>query len=215
MKIVLLGPPGAGKGTQAMFISNKYSIPHISTGDIFRKHISEKTELGIKADQYISKGQLVPDDLTVNLVMARIEEEDCKKGFLLDGFPRTLNQAKMFDEYLRKNNETLRIALLINLPNDKILERMTGRRVCLKCGATYHIKLNPPKKDGICDECGSKLIQRDDDTDETVMKRIKVYEVQTQPLINYYNNNNKLIVVDGTKSINEISQGISNILGSK
>ena len=201
MKIVLLGPPGAGKGTQAKSISNRYSIPHISTGDIFRKNISENTPLGIEAKSYMDNGQLVPDEVT-------------KNGYLLDGFPRTVHQAEALDNFLTEREESIDTALLIEVPKEFILERMTGRRVCPSCGASYHIKFNPPTNDGKCDLCGSDVIQRKDDTEETVKERLDVYENQTQPLIDFYKNKKQLSVVDGTQAINEVFESICKILGS-
>jgi len=213
VKIILLGPPGAGKGTQAKSISNRYSIPHISTGDIFRKNISENTPLGIEAKKYIDNGQLVPDEVTINMVKSRLKEEDCKDGYLLDGFPRTVSQAEALQQFISENGETLDTALLIYVPRDFILERMTGRRVCPSCGASYHIKFNPAK-DGKCELCGSEVVQRKDDTAETVKERLDVYERQTQPLIDYYENQKLLSQVDGTKAINEVFESICDILGN-
>lgn len=200
MKIVLLGPPGAGKGTQAKSISNKYSIPHISTGDIFRKNISENTPLGIEAKGYIDNGQLVPDEVTINMVKDRLQQDDCKVGYLLDGFPRTVAQADALNNFLVDKNEQLDTALLIKVPNEFILERMTGRRVCPSCGASYHVKFNPPTNEGKCDLCGSEVIQRKDDTVETVKERLDVYQKETQPLIEFYGEKGLLSEVDGTKS---------------
>lgn len=214
MKIVLLGPPGAGKGTQAKSISNRYSIPHISTGDIFRKNISENTPLGIEAKSYMDNGQLVPDEVTINMVKDRLQQDDCKNGYLLDGFPRTVHQAEALDNFLTKREESIDTALLIEVPKEFILERMTGRRVCPSCGASYHIKFNPPANDGKCDLCGSDVIQRKDDTEETVKERLDVYENQTQPLIDFYKNKKQLSVVDGTQAINEVFESICKILGS-
>ncbi len=214
MKIVLLGPPGAGKGTQAKSISNRYSIPHISTGDIFRKNISEETPLGIEAKRYMDNGQLVPDEVTINMVKDRLTWEDCKNGYLLDGFPRTVVQAKALQEFLDERNESLDTALLIEVPMDFILERMTGRRVCPSCGASYHVKFNPSNIDGVCDLCGSDIVQRKDDTEETVKERLDVYERQTQPLIDFYKEVNLLSTVDGTQAINSVFESICNILGS-
>ena len=214
MKIVLLGPPGAGKGTQAKSISNKYSIPHISTGDIFRKNISENTPLGVEAKSYMDNGQLVPDEVTINMVKDRLQQDDCKNGYLLDGFPRTVAQAEALQEFLDSRNENLDTALCIEVPSSFILERMTGRRVCTSCGASYHIKFNPPTNDGKCDLCGSDVIQRKDDTEETVKERLDVYENQTQPLIDFYGNKQLLSEVDGTKAINEVFRGICEILGN-
>ena len=214
MKIVLLGPPGAGEGTQAKSISNRYSIPHISTGDIFRKNISENTPLGIEAKSYMDNGQLVPDEVTINMVKDRLQQDDCKNGYLLDGFPRTVHQAEAVDNFLTEREESIDTALLIEVPKEFILERMTGRRVCPSCGASYHIKFNPPTNDGKCDLCGSDVIQRKDDTEETVKERLDVYENQTQPLIDFYKNKKQLSVVDGTQAINEVFESICKILGS-
>ena len=213
MRIVLLGPPGAGKGTQAKSISNKYSIPHISTGDIFRKNISENTPLGIEAKKYIDNGQLVPDQVTIDMVKDRLQHNDCENGYLLDGFPRTVSQAEALQEFLQKRKESLDTALCIEVPRDFILERMTGRRVCPSCGASYHIKFNPPIE-GKCELCGSDVVQRKDDTEATVKERLDVYDSQTQPLINYYDAEGLLKTVDGTKAINEVFESICNILGS-
>ena len=211
VKIILLGPPGAGKGTQAKSISNRYSIPHISTGDIFRKNISENTPLGIEAKKYIDQGQLVPDEVTINMVKDRLQEDDCKGGYLVDGFPRTVSQAKALQKFIEERGESLDTALLINVPMDYILERMTGRRVCPSCGASYHVKFNPATN-GKCELCGSDVVQRKDDTEETVKERLDVYERQTQPLIDYYNNINLLSQVDGTKAINEVFGSVCDIL---
>lgn len=214
MRMILLGPPGAGKGTQAKLISEKYSIPHISTGDIFRKNISEKTPLGTKAKEYMDKGQLVPDELTIDLVNDRLTHEDCKNGFLLDGFPRTVKQAEALEKFLQQSGKNLNTALLIDVPSEFILERMTGRRVCPSCGASYHIKFNPPKNEGICDSCNSNIEQRKDDTEETVKERIDVYDKQTQPLVDFYASKDQLFVVDGTQSIDQVFQIISNHIES-
>lgn len=215
MKVVLFGPPGAGKGTQAKSICNRYSIPHISTGDIFRKNISENTPLGIEAKKYIDNGQLVPDEVTINMVKDRLQAEDCKLGYLLDGFPRTVHQANALEEFLYDRKESLDTALLIQVPSEFILERMTGRRVCPSCGASYHVKFNPTKIESKCDVCGSDIIQRKDDSEETVKERLAVYERQTQPLIEYYKEKDLLSVVDGTKAINEVFESICKILGSE
>lgn len=215
MKVVLFGPPGAGKGTQAKSICNRYSIPHISTGDIFRKNISENTPLGIEAKKYIDNGQLVPDEVTINMVKDRLQAEDCKLGYLLDGFPRTVHQANALEEFLYDRKESLDTALLIQVPSEFILERMTGRRVCPSCGASYHVKFNPTKIESKCDVCGSDIIQRKDDSEETVKERLAVYERQTQPLIEYYKDKDLLSVVDGTKAINEVFESVCKILGSE
>jgi adenylate kinase len=213
LKIVLLGPPGAGKGTQAKSICNKFSIPHISTGDIFRKHISERTPLGIEAKRNIDKGLLVPDDITIQLVVERLKQDDCKGGYLLDGFPRTVAQAEALDDLLENNKDRLTTALLIDVPKGFIIERMSGRRVCLSCGASYHIKFNPPKIEGKCDVCGSDIIQRKDDEEDTVRNRLEIYDEQTQPLINHYKDKNLLSIVDGTQAINDVFKNICDILG--
>jgi adenylate kinase len=214
VKIVLLGPPGAGKGTQAKSISNRYSIPHISTGDIFRSNISENTPLGVEAKKYMDNGQLVPDEVTINMVKDRLQQDDCKNGYLLDGFPRTVHQAEALQEFLQERQETIDTALLIEVPMNFILERMTGRRVCPSCGASYHMKFNPTKIQGKCDVCGSDVIQRKDDSEETVNERLDVYQRQTQPLIDFYKERNQLSVVDGTKAINEVFESICHLLGS-
>lgn len=214
LKIVLLGPPGAGKGTQAKSISNKYSIPHISTGDIFRKHISEMTPLGIEAKKSIDKGQLVSDKLTIDIVEQRLKMDDCKKGFLLDGFPRTVVQAEALEKFLQEDGDKLDTALLIQVPKEFIIERMIGRRVCLSCGASYHTKFNPPYMEGKCNVCGSEIIQRKDDIEETVRERLDIYDSETQPLIDYYKNKNMLAVVDGTNAINDVFINICSVLGS-
>lgn len=215
MKIILLGAPGAGKGTQAKSISNKYSIPHISTGDIFRKNISEMTPLGIEAKKYIDNGKLVPDELTIDLVKDRLMQADCKNGCLLDGFPRTVKQAEALDKFLSENDDNIDVALLVEVAREFILERMTGRRVCPSCGASYHVKFNPPKNVGTCDVCGSDVIHRADDTEETVNKRLDIYDEQTQPLIEYYKNIGLLSVVDGTQAINDVFKNVCEVLEKK
>ncbi|HEY5576506.1 MAG TPA: adenylate kinase [Clostridiaceae bacterium] len=214
MKIILLGPPGAGKGTQAKSISKEYNIPHISTGDIFRKNISEKTPLGLEAKGYMDSGKLVPDELTINLVKDRLTHEDCKNGFMLDGFPRTVKQAEALDAFLKERNIDIDAALLIDAPKDLIIERMTGRRVCSHCGETYHVTNIPPKVEDVCDLCGSALIQRKDDNLETVIERLEVYDKQTQPLVEYYKGRGKLMSVDGSKEQHEVFKDIRDLLGS-
>lgn len=208
MRLVILGPPGAGKGTQADLIIKKYNIPHISTGDIFRENIKNQTELGTKVKSYMDKGLLVPDEMVVKIVEERISREDCKNGFLLDGFPRTVNQAVVLDAEIDKMG--IKLDKVINVEVDKniLVERAVGRRVCKTCGATYHIKFNKPKVEGICDNDGTKLIQRDDDKEETVETRIQVYIDQTSPLINYYEAQGLLLNIDGTKSIKEVFEDI-------
>ena len=213
LKIVLLGPPGAGKGTQAKSICNRFRVPHISTGDIFRKHISEMTPLGIEAKKNIDKGQLVSDEITIELVEQRLMIEDASEGFLLDGFPRTVMQAEALETFLKNKNQTLDTALLIDVPKDFIIERMSGRRVCTSCGASYHIKFNPPSLEGKCDICGSDIIQRKDDEEHTVRDRLNIYDLQTQPLIKYYKEKGLLSIVDGTQAINDVFKNICDILG--
>ncbi len=208
MNIILLGPPGAGKGTQAKLISKRYSIPHISTGDIFRKNIKEKTQLGVEAKDYLDKGLLVPDELTIKIVEDRLSNDDCVEGFLLDGFPRTVDQAEALDKYLKNKQNEIDFALLIDVPMDLIIDRMTGRRVCPNCGASYHVKFNPTKVEGKCDLCGSEVIQRKDDNEETVKDRLDVYEKQTAPLVNYYKNEDALLKVDGNRQIEKVFEEI-------
>lgn len=208
MKLVILGPPGAGKGTQAEYIVKRYNIPHISTGDIFRENIKNKTELGKKAKSYMDKGLLVPDDLVIALVEDRLNKDDAKEGFLLDGFPRTVAQAVSLDSILDKNDDKLTKVINISVDPEILIERAVGRRVCKTCGMTYHVKFNPPKEEGVCDKDGTKLIQRDDDTEETVKTRISVYFDQTAPLIDYYRAQNLLIDIDGAKDIDKVFDDI-------
>lgn len=208
MRLILLGAPGAGKGTQAVIISQKLNIPHISTGDIFRANIKEGTELGIKAKQYIDQGLLVPDDLTVSIVKDRIQKDDCKNGFLLDGFPRTIPQAQQLDDALKNMDLKLDAVINLEVPDNIIVKRMAGRRVCKGCGMVYHVVNNPPKTEGICDSCGSELIIRDDDREETVLERLKVYHEQTETLIGYYSDKGLLLNFDGTKNIAETTSEI-------
>ena len=214
MKIIMLGAPGAGKGTQAKQIADKYSIPHISTGDIFRANLKAGTELGKKAKEYMDQGLLVPDELTCDLVMDRIGQEDCKNGFVLDGFPRTIPQAEALDAALAKINEKMDYAVDVDVPDENIVNRMSGRRACLNCGATYHIVSIPTKVEGVCDRCGNKVGLRDDDQPETVKKRLDVYHEQTQPLIDYYKKQNILKTVDGTQPMEEVFRAIVEILGA-
>lgn len=210
--MILLGPPGAGKGTQAKLICEKYEIPHLSTGDIFRMNISEKTPLGIEAKDYIHRGLLVPDELTVKIVKDRLLEDDCKKGFLLDGFPRTVFQAEKLATFLELMELKLDAVLFIDVPREFIVERNTGRRICASCGLSYHIKFHPPKEAGKCDICDGRLIQRNDDTEETVKERLNVYDVQTHPLIDYYNKNHSLHTVDGKEAIDTVFLSICDTL---
>lgn len=213
MKIVMLGAPGAGKGTQAKMLADQYAIPHISTGDIFRANIKEGTELGKKAKEFIDAGALVPDELTVDLVMDRIGHEDCKKGYILDGFPRTINQAEKLTEALGVKGGDIDYAVNVDVPDEAIVERMAGRRMCPNCGASYHVVNIPPKKDGICDRCGEELITRKDDQPETVKKRLAVYHEQTRPLYDYYKEKGLVVDVDGTKPMEEVFQAIVSRLG--
>ena len=212
MKIIMLGAPGAGKGTQAKQIAGKYSIPHISTGDIFRANIKNGTELGKKAKEYMDQGLLVPDELTVDLVIDRLSQDDCKKGYILDGFPRTIPQAEALDAALAKRGEKMDFAIDVDVPDENIISRMSGRRACTGCGATYHIVYNPSKKGDVCEVCGETLILRDDDKPETVQKRLIVYHDQTQPLIDYYTGQNILKTVDGTQDMNDVFAAITEIL---
>lgn len=213
MKIIMLGAPGAGKGTQAKKIAAKYAIPHISTGDIFRANIKNNTELGQKAKTYMDKGELVPDELVVDLIMDRFKEADCANGYVLDGFPRTIPQAEALDKALSANGESVDYAVNVEVPDENIINRMSGRRACVGCGATYHIKFNAPKVEGVCDTCGEKLILRDDDKPETVKNRLSVYHEQTQPLIDYYSKKGVLAEVDGTQSMDDVFNAIVNVLG--
>ena len=213
MKLILLGGPGAGKGTQAMMIADKYKLPHISTGDIFRANIKEGTELGKKAKSYIDQGLLVPDELTCDLVVDRIAAKDCENGYVLDGFPRTIAQADALTEALEKQGTEIDYAVDIEVPDELIVDRMGGRRVCLKCGATFHVVNNPSKTEGICDVCGDALVQREDDKPETVLNRLNVYHEQTQPLIEYYKGKGKLREVDGTRPVDDVFGQICGILG--
>ena len=212
MKIIMLGAPGAGKGTQAKKIAEKYTIPHVSTGDIFRANIKNGTELGMEAKSYMDKGALVPDELTVRILLDRVAQDDCKNGYVLDGFPRTIPQAEVLEKELTKLGDKVDFAIDVDVPDENIVRRMSGRRACLNCGATYHIEHVPPKKEGICDHCGSELVLRDDDKEETVKNRLKVYHEQTQPLIDFYTQRGVLKTVDGTKSTEDVFDSIVKIL---
>ena len=211
MKIIMLGAPGAGKGTQARMISEKYGIPQISTGDIFRANIRNQTELGQKAKSYMDQGLLVPDELTLDLVVDRLAQDDCAGGYILDGFPRTIPQAEALTRALSEQNTKIDYAIDVEVPDDNIVQRMSGRRACPKCGATYHIRYNAPVQEGICDACGAELIQRDDDKPETVQKRLDVYHSQTQPLIDYYKGQGCMHSVDGTKAMEDVFNDICEI----
>ena len=212
MKIIMLGAPGAGKGTQAKKIAAKCEIPHISTGDIFRANIKNGTELGKKAKTYMDQGLLVPDELVCDLVVDRIQQDDCKKGYILDGFPRTIPQAESLDKALAAIGEKMDYAIDVEVPDENIVKRMGGRRACVGCGATYHLVYAPTKKEGICDACGGDLILRDDDKPETVQKRLGVYHEQTQPLIDYYKKAGILKSVDGTQDLNKVFEDIEAVL---
>ena len=214
MKIVMLGAPGAGKGTQADKIAEKYNIPRISTGDIFRSNIKAGTELGKKAKSFIDQGLLVPDEVTIGMLLDRIHEVDCENGYILDGFPRTIPQAESLTAALEENGEAIDFALDVEVPDANIVNRMAGRRACLKCGATYHTEFAAPKKEGICDKCGSELVLRDDDKPETVQKRLEVYHEQTHPLIDYYKKKGVLHAIDGTLSMETVFKNIVDILGA-
>ncbi len=213
MRLIMLGAPGAGKGTQAIKIAEKYSIPHISTGDIFRANIKNNTELGQKAKTYMDQGMLVPDELVVDLVVDRVKEKDCENGYVLDGFPRTIPQAEALDTALESMKQTVDFAINVEVPDENIVNRMSGRRACVACGATYHVVYAPTKEEGVCDQCQGGLILRDDDKPETVQKRLNVYHEQTQPLIDYYTSKGILKEVDGTVDIADVFESIVQILG--
>ncbi len=214
-RVVLLGPPGAGKGTQAEGISAKYEIPHISTGDIFRANVKEGTPLGLRIRQYLDAGLLVPDELVCEVVEDRVEQPDCENGYLLDGFPRTVPQARFFDEYLEAKGQELDKVIDIRVDEEALMARMTGRRVCRQCGKPYHIVTMPPKVEGVCDVCGGEVYQRADDKPETVLNRFKVYDEQTSPLTEYYQAKGKLGPVDGNGSISEVFGAICALLGEE
>lgn len=215
MKIILMGPPGAGKGTQAEKLVEVYQIPHISTGDMFRKAQKEGTELGLKAKSYMDQGQLVPDEVTVGIVKERLEEDDCKDGFLLDGFPRTVQQADALDGILKELGMALDRVVNIEVDKAFLVDRLTGRRVCRTCGATYHVTNKAPKVEGVCDKCGGELYQRNDDKIETVSNRLDVYAAQTAPLIEYYQSKGIMSSIDGSKSMEDVLADIRSALGSK
>lgn len=208
LNLILMGLPGAGKGTQAEKINEIYNIPHISTGDMFRLAIKEGTELGNKAKEYMDQGALVPDEVTIGIVKERLSKDDCKNGFLLDGFPRTIAQAEALQEILRELDENIDYVVNVDVPEEKLVERLTGRRVCPSCGVTYHVIYNPPKEEGICDRDGSKLIQRDDDKPETVKKRLAVNLEQTKPLLDFYEEKGYLVTVDGDQDIDDVFHDI-------
>ena len=213
MNIILLGPPGAGKGTQAKMLIDKYGIPQISTGDMLRAAVKAGTQLGLEAKKYMDKGELVPDEVVIGLVKERLQEPDCTKGFMLDGFPRTVAQAEVLDKELEGMGKAIDHVICIEVPNEELIARLTGRRTCKECGAGYHLKFDPPKVDGVCDKCGGELYQRDDDNEETVKARLKVYQDQTFPLIDYYDKQGKLRRIDGVGEIKTIFERITKVLG--
>lgn len=213
MKIIMLGAPGAGKGTQAKMIAERYGLPHISTGDIFRANIKNGTALGMEAKTYMDQGLLVPDELTVKILLDRVAKEDCQNGYVLDGFPRTIPQAEVLDRALDEIGDRIDFAIDVDVPDENIIRRMSGRRACTGCGATYHLEYIPPKKDGVCDACGAELVLRDDDHPETVGKRLSVYHEQTQPLIDFYGKKGILKTVDGTLNMKDVFSAITAILG--
>jgi len=214
MKLLIMGRPGAGKGTQAVNIREYYNIPHISTGDMFRAAIKNQTKLGIEAKSYMDKGALVPDEVTIGIVKERLLEDDCKKGFLLDGFPRTIAQAEALDAFLKENGIKLDAVLDVNVPAEILVRRMVGRRVCKTCGATYHVEFNPSKVEGVCDNCGSPLIQRADDTEATAKNRLSVYDNQTAPLLDFYKKQNILKTVNGDQPLDKVFEDIKSVLGA-
>jgi adenylate kinase len=211
MNIVLFGPPGSGKGTQAKMLAEKYNIPHISTGDILRDNLKNKTKLGLEAKSYMDKGELVPDDVLIGIIKDRLSQPDCASGFLLDGYPRTVPQADALNRILNEMEKKLDVVLNINVPDEELIKRLSGRRMCT-CGASYHVLFNPPKQEGICDLCGNRLYHRDDDKEEAIMNRLDVYKSQTQPLIDYYSNEGMMVTVNGTASIAEVFDAICRVL---
>lgn len=213
MKIIMLGAPGAGKGTQAKMIAETYKIPHVSTGDMFRMNIKNGTELGMEAKKYMDQGLLVPDELTVRILLDRVAKDDCENGYVLDGFPRTIPQAEVLEDALNKLGDKIDYAIDVEVPDENIIRRMGGRRACVSCGATYHIEHVPPKQEGICDQCGQELVLRDDDKPETVGKRLQVYQEQTAPLLEFYKAKGVLRSVDGTQDMQDVFQAIKEILG--
>jgi adenylate kinase len=213
MRIILMGPPGAGKGTQAELLIEKLQVPHISTGDMFRRAITEGTQLGKKAKEFMDKGELVPDNVTIGIVKERLMDEDCQKGYMLDGFPRTVPQAEALDTLLAELGQKLDAVVYITVPEKELIKRITGRRVCKNCGATYHINFSPSQKENICDKCGGEVYQRDDDKLETVENRLKVYWKNTEPLINYYKDKGILKEIDGNKDMNKVFSEIGRALG--
>lgn len=214
MNVLLMGPPGAGKGTQADLIKDRYPIPHISTGDMFREAVSTGTELGKEAKKYMDSGKLVPDEVTIGIVQERLAQDDCKEGFLLDGFPRTVKQAEALDQVLAKLGKKVEAAINITVPEDILYERMSGRISCRDCKTVYHLKFNPPAKAGICDKCGGELIQRSDDQGDTVKRRLEVYAEQTNPLIEYYEKQGVLYDIDGNRDSQAVFADIAKVMES-
>ena len=212
MRLILLGAPGAGKGTQAVVLAEKFSVPHISTGDIFRANIKNGTELGKKAKEYIDKGALVPDEVTVGIVKDRLQQPDCSRGFILDGFPRTIPQAEYLGKVLKEMGTDIDFVLDIHVPDENIIRRLSGRRVCPSCGMSYHMVYNAPEKAGICDGCGAAIIQREDDKEETVLQRLMTYHRQTEPLIEYYREKRKLLVVEGQEKVEDTTRVVLDAL---
>jgi adenylate kinase len=206
--VILLGPPASGKGTQAARLEDKLGIPHVASGDLFRYNLKNETELGLKAKTYMDAGELVPDDVTIAMVLDRLSRDDCEDGALLDGFPRTIPQAEALDEALEEEGESIDLVLNIQVPEDVLIKRVTGRRLCRQCGASYHLEYKPPEEPGVCDKCGGELYQRDDDTEETARKRLQVYREQTQPLVDYYRDKDILVNIDGDQSIDEVTESL-------
>ncbi|MCQ6962059.1 adenylate kinase [Methanolobus chelungpuianus] len=212
MNVVLFGPPGAGKGTQAKELTKKYSIPHISTGDILRANVRDGTELGMKAKEYMDRGELVPDAVLIGLIKNRLNEPDCKAGYLLDGYPRTIPQADALDTILKEIGKPLDVVVNIEVSDDELVKRLSGRRTCPKCGESYHVMFNPPQKQGICDVCGSQLYQRDDDREEVIRQRLAVYNQKTKPLIDYYVKAGILVNIDGSAGVDEVFRQVSGVM---
>ena len=213
MRLILMGPPGSGKGTQAEFIADKLNVPHISTGDMFRKAIGEQTELGRKAKEYLDSGRLVPDEVTVGIVKERLKQPDCKQGFLLDGFPRTVAQAEALDRILNALDTSIDAVINIEVSREELIKRLTGRRMCRECGASFHLAFNPPKVDGVCDKCKGELYQRKDDSEETINSRLEVYQRQTEPLIGYYREQGLLKNINGSQEIRDVLSDIGRAIG--
>lgn len=212
MRLIFLGPPGVGKGTQAVKLSQKYGIPHISTGDALREAVARGTEIGLKAKSYMDRGSLVPDEVVIGIIRERLAQDDCKKGFILDGFPRTVRQAEALDEILKDMGMKLDAVLNVEAPDEVIIERLSGRRTCKNCGRVYHVIYMPPKREGVCDVCGGELYQRDDDKPEAIARRLRVYKEQTAPLIEYYEGKGKLHRIDGSRDVDAVFRQITELL---